>query len=142
MSTCRWSTSATTVLEQSEPGWAGVWSLLYTAGTATTDLAAHVPLVVGAELMWAAMSLRWARDEVEHAHVEAPFAALAIELGVLGPDDDTAGAGGVVVGLCDAILERLALLTAADTEPATAGLADRVGSHVRGARDAVAEALP
>jgi len=33
-------------------------------------LAARVPLVAGAELTWAAMSLRWARDEVEHAHGE------------------------------------------------------------------------
>ena len=142
MSTCRWSTSATTVLEQSEPGWAGVWSLLYTAGTATCDLAAHVPLLVGSELTWAAMSLRWARDEVEHAHVEAPFAALAIELGVLGPDDDAAGAGGVVVQLCDEIVERLTLLAAASLDLATAGIVDLVASHVRGARSAVAELLP
>ncbi len=115
---------------------------MYTGGTATCDLAAHVPLVVGAELTWAAMSLRWARDEVEHAHVEAPFASPALELGELGPDHDTAGASAVVVQLCDEILERLTPLAAASLDPAEVGLTDLVASHVRGARSAVAELLP
>ena len=142
MSTCRWQRGTATAIEHAGPRWAGVWSLLYTAGCATTTLATRVPLLVGAELTWAAMSLRWARDEVEHAHGELPFTSPTIELAELGADDDPAAASSFVVQLTEAILERLELIIEARPDDAERDLADAVGSLVRAARPALAELTP
>lgn len=139
MSTCRWQRGATAAIEHAGPRWAGVWSLLYTAGCATTTLATRVPLLVGADLTWAAMSLRWARDEVEHVHGELPFTSPTLELADLEPDDEAAPAGALVGQLTDAILERLELILEAGPDQAERDLVDRVGALVRTARPALAE---
>ncbi len=139
MNTCRWQRGTTAAIAHAGPRWAGVWSLLYTAGCATTTLAARVPLLVGAELTWAAMSLRWARDEVEHAHGELPFTSPTLELADLGPDDEAAVAGALVGQLTDAILERLELMLEAGPDQAERDLVDRVGALVRSGRPALAE---
>ena len=142
MSTCRWQRGATAAIEHAGPRWVGVWSLLYTAGCATNSLATHVPLLVGAELTWVAMSLRWARDEVEHVHGELPFTSPTLELAKLGSGDDPAAAGALVGQLTDAILERLDLMLGAGLDPTERELADRVSSLVRTARPAFAELAP
>ena len=142
MSDCRWQRGTTAAIEHAGPRWSGVWSLLYTAGSATTTLAARVPPLAGAELTWAAMSLRWARDEVEHVHGELPFTSPTVELAELGSDDDPAAAGALVGQLTDAILERLDLMLEAGLDRTERELADRVGSLVRTARPAFAELAP
>ena len=139
MSICRWDRGATAAIEHAGPRWAGVWSLLYTAGSATTTLAARVPLLVGAELTWAAMSLRWARDALEHTHGELPFTSPTVELPDLEPDDDPAAAGALVGWLTDAVLERLELILEAVSDETERDLAERVASLVRTARPTLAE---
>ncbi|HEY3546422.1 MAG TPA: hypothetical protein VGK17_10050 [Propionicimonas sp.] len=139
MDTCRWSRSAAAAIEHASPRWAGVWSLLYTTGTAATTLATHVSLLAGSELTWAGMSLRWARDEIELAHGELPFTSRTVDLGDLRADDDPAIAGAVLGDLAAAILERLRTMTEAGGAPETADLANRVASLVRSAKPAFAE---
>ena len=138
MDTCRWSRSAAAAIEHAGPRWAGVWSLLYTAGTAATTLATHTGLLAGSELTWAAMSLRWARDEIEHAHGELPFTSPTVDLGDLGADDDPAAAGAILGDLAAAVLERLHPMAIAG-DAVAADLADRVASLVHSARPAFAE---
>ena len=141
MDTCRWSRSAAAAIEHAGPRWAGVWSLLYTAGTAATTLATHTSLLAGSELTWAAMSLRWARDEIEHTHRELPFTSRTVDLGDLGADDDPAVAGAILRDLAVAILERLHPM-AVGGDPAAADLADRISPLVRSATPAFAEPAP
>ena len=138
MSSCRWQRGTTAAIEHARPRWSGVWSLLYTAGTAATALATHTGLLAGSELTWAAMSLRWARDEIEHTHSALPFTSRTVDLGDLGADDDPAVAGAILRDLAVAILERLHPI-ANGGDPAAVDLADRVASLVRSATAAVAE---
>lgn len=142
MSSCRWQRGTTAAIEHARPRWSGVWSLLYTAGSATTTLATRVPPLLGAELTWAAMSLRWARDEVEHVHGELAFTSPTVELAELRSDDDPATAGALIRQLTDAILERLDLMLEAGLDHTEQELADLVNSLIRTARPALAELAP
>ena len=141
MSTCKWQRGTLAAIEHAGPRWSGVWSLLYTAGTAATTLATRTSLLAGSELTWAAMSLRWARDEIEHAHGELPFTSPTVDLGDRGPDDDPAVAGAILGDLTAAVLERLHPM-AVGGDPAAADLTDRISSLVRSATPAFAEPAP
>ncbi len=135
-----WSTGATAVLQHTDADWDGVWSLLYAAGKAAFRLSLQIPLDPGAELAWAAMDICEARDEVGWAHPTVPTTAIAVDLGPAGPLVDETDARRVLAGLLDAALERLALLAGAGLDGDDVGLARRVDTKTRAARNAITEA--
>jgi hypothetical protein len=137
--TYTWSTGAATVLEHTDADWDGVWSLLFAAGKAAFRLSLQIPLGPGAELAWAAMDVCEARDEIGWAHPATPSTAIAVDLGPLGPVVDLPQTYGVIVGLLDAALDRLALLDDAGLDADDQELARRVHSKTRVAREALLE---
>ena len=134
-----WSRGAGAVLEHTGLDWDGVWSLLFAAGKAAFRLSLACPIGVGAELAYAAMDICEARDEVSWAHPEAPMTAIAVDLGPVGPVVDLPATCGVLVGLLDAALDRLALLEDGGLDVDGQRLARQVTSKVRGAREAIVE---
>lgn len=134
-----WSKGAGAVLEYTAVDWDGVWSLLFAAGKAAFRLSLQLPIGVGAELAYAAMDICEARDEVGWAHPTTPMTAIAVDLGPVGPVVDLPEACGVLVGLLEATLDRLALLEDAGSDLDGQPLARQVGSRVRSARQALSE---
>ncbi len=134
-----WSKGAGAVLEHTAVDWGGVWSLLFAAGKAAFRLSLALPLGVGADLAYAAMDICEARDEVSWAHPEAPMTAIAVDLGPVGPVVDLRATCGVLVGLLDAALDRLALLEDGGADVDGRRVARQVASKLRGAREAILE---
>ena len=134
-----WSRGAGGVLEHTGLDWDGVWSLLFAAGKAAFRLSLQLPLGVGAALAYAAMDICEARDEVSWAHPEAPITAIAVDLGTVGPVVDLPATCGVLVGLLDAALSRVALLEDGGLDVDGQRLVRQITSKVRRAREAIGE---
>src|SRR4051794_40209864 len=60
-----WNAPAGALLERTPATWAGLWSLLYTAGHCTLRLSLVGQFSDGIECAYTAMDLREARDELE-----------------------------------------------------------------------------
>lgn len=86
------------VLTRRATGWAGIWTLTYTAGQA----AMHLASVPGADddlaLTYAALDLSRALTEIEWVHPDDAATAVAVDLGTAGPSAPRVAAG-VIAGL-------------------------------------------
>lgn len=107
-----WSAPAGVLVERSDAGWAGIWSLTFAAGVATVSLAAQPGADPDLALAFAGADLNAALCEVEAVHPEVLGEAAAVDL---GPADaaDPAAAAGVIVALLDGAIVRVAELTGA-----------------------------
>ncbi len=137
-----WDTPAAVLIEHVADGWEGLWSLLYAASHATVKLSLSVPLTTSADLTFAAMDLREARDELEWLHEHLTTGAVAVDLGPLRPTDLHVDARQILGRLTDAILERTYALIDAGTTPAETACLRRVAGKVYTARATILGPVP
>jgi hypothetical protein len=109
MAMTTWREQADEELWEFDPGWAGVWSLLYVTSHAAFTLSLQRPLGSAVDLAFAALDLGEAREELEWARP-----ALAEQrprrLGPLDPGDDLDDARRVLNSLVAAAVDRVQAL--------------------------------
>jgi hypothetical protein len=101
-----WREQADEELWEFEPGWGGLWSLLYVTSHAAFTLSLQRPLGSAVELAFAALDLGEARDELEWAR-PAVAGGHPTRLGPLHPGDDLADARQVLDSLVAAAVDRV-----------------------------------
>ncbi|WP_421740657.1 hypothetical protein [Cellulomonas sp.] len=119
-----WETSAASLVQSDEPGWAPLWELLDAGSHAALALSLATPLGLRVDLAFAAIELGEARDELEWTREELTARAPA-RLGPLHIGEPVEDARRVVDRLIEAAIERV-LLLADEATPEELGCLARV----------------
>jgi hypothetical protein len=112
--TTLWTAPARVLVDQSDPGFDGIWTLTYAAAHAAINLGLAVPLGVAVDLTYAAMDFREAQDELEWARPDLAARCAAVNLGQFDPAEGEARARLVIDQLATAGLDRAVALAATD----------------------------
>ncbi|NUU18291.1 hypothetical protein HP550_13625 [Cellulomonas humilata] len=129
-----WDAPAGALLGRTPATWAGLWSLLYTAGHSALRLSLVGQFAESVQLAFVAMDLREARDELEWLHDDVGAGAPAADLGPLRPGEDRDAACGVVLRLVGTALEVSHVLAERQIDSAELSCLTRVEHRLQSAR--------
>jgi hypothetical protein len=137
-----WDAPAGTLLERTPSTWAGLWSLLYTAGHSALRLSLTSRFDESVRLAYVAMDLREARDELEWLHEGVAELALAADLGPLRPSEDRDAACGVVLRLVSTARDLSRVLAGERSDRAEISCLTRVEHRLQRAHETISGLRP
>lgn len=101
-----WPTDTSQLVDAAGPGWAGLWSLLFTAERAANALSQVASFAEAMDLYWLGEQLHQPCDDVAVAHPGPVAAATAVDLGPVSETDGGEGARRAIAGLLGAAIVR------------------------------------
>ena len=116
-------------------GWAGLWSVLFTAERAVMALVQATSFAEGLDLIWLGEELRDACDDVRADHLAEVSDATAADLGPVEPSDEHADpARPVVAQLLSVAIRRSDELAAGTSDPSALLWLSGLGTSLYAAR--------